>query len=63
MQDKVFDLAIKLAKDQGFEIYSVSLDGIHPKLLQRYNGDEAKIKAGKEQAKEKLEEHYNFLSF
>lgn len=39
--------------DQGFEIYSVSLDGIHPRMLQRYNGDEQKISQGREQAKQK----------
>jgi thiol-disulfide isomerase/thioredoxin len=38
-------------KDQGFDIFSVSLDGIHPRKLPQLGGDQAKIAQETEQAR------------
>lgn len=43
----------KKYKSKGFDVFSVSLDGIHPKVMQRYGNDQEKINKGKEQAKNK----------
>lgn len=49
---KVVDV-YKKYKSKGFDVFSVSLDGVHPKVLQRYGNDQEKIKRGKEEAKKK----------
>jgi len=43
----------KKYKDKGFTVYSVSLDGIHPRMLPNLGGDETKINQQKEAAKNK----------
>lgn len=49
---KVVDV-YKKYKSKGFDVFSVSLDGVHPKVMQRYGNDQEKIKRGKEEAKKK----------
>lgn len=43
----------KKYKDKGFTVFSVSLDGIHPRMLPRLNGDQNKIDQQKEAARNK----------
>lgn len=38
---------------KGFDVFSVSLDGIHPRALPRYNGNKEKIAAATAEAKKK----------
>lgn len=43
----------KKYKDQGFTVFSVSLDGIHPRMMPNLGNDQAKINAQLESAKNK----------
>lgn len=43
----------KKYKDQGFDVFSFSLDGIHPRRLSAYGNDQNKINQAKEDAKKK----------
>jgi len=43
----------KKYKDKGFTVYSVSLDGIHPRMMPNLGNDQAKIDAQLESAKTK----------
>jgi len=43
----------KKYKDQGFTVYSVSLDGIDGRTAARYGGDETRISQAKDQQKQR----------
>jgi len=43
----------KKYKDKGFTVYSVSLDGIHPRMMPNLGNDQSKIDAQLEKAKKK----------